>query len=165
MKVSVLLPRPKLKSSTFSSLLTAGADIIFQTGVFVMKVRSTWSKASQGMGVVWQRAENTQHSAEQDGKTKSFFHYFPVACKLHAVLRVFTISTGFLSEAVFSLTVCFFDDKVVAWRLSIACGAAVPPIVCCSETCNLPEPQHHHPDSFLRLKRNDRKLPTEHRSV
>lgn len=43
-----LFPETEAQSSMFSCVLTEGADIILQTGVFVMKVGSTWSKASRG---------------------------------------------------------------------------------------------------------------------
>lgn len=134
-KVSVLLPGLwKTQNSMFSSTLTAGVDNIFQTGVFVMKVRSTWSKVSQHMRAVWQRAQNTQHSTEKQSKmhlktnplsqrqivwmeTAAFFSPCIEFSSIiffsqlysgwpKSILRISILSTGFLSEAVLPLTVC-----------------------------------------------------------
>lgn len=82
----------------FSSLLTAGADIIFQTGVFVMKVRSTWSESGYE-GCVTENLKHTTFCRKTGQKVsskqpiiqktnfyKDTYFFFPTSMEISSII-------------------------------------------------------------------------------
>lgn len=94
-------------------------------------------------------------SFDQTGESESFtFRWLKYNLFCLSKIAFFSALVSLVSlqrQCICSLYVFWWQACGLQSFYSLRCCRS-PPLVWSSEVCNLPEPQHHHPDSFLRVK-------------